>query len=118
MALIKCSECGKEISDKATSCPNCGCPTKFASEKATQKNENTIVILFFLGISSLVGIVCYLNLRPPCLANAKERLKSPDSMKVVSWYRGTNMLEVPDKSGFGVRNRVKSECIGEYAFPK
>lgn len=27
MALIKCNECGKEISDKATACPNCGCPT-------------------------------------------------------------------------------------------
>ena len=26
MALIKCSECGKEISDKADKCPNCGCP--------------------------------------------------------------------------------------------
>ena len=26
MALIKCSECGKEVSDKATSCPNCGVP--------------------------------------------------------------------------------------------
>ena len=26
MALIKCEECGHEISDKATSCPNCGCP--------------------------------------------------------------------------------------------
>lgn len=26
MALIKCTECGKEISDKATVCPNCGCP--------------------------------------------------------------------------------------------
>lgn len=26
MALIKCPECGKEISDKATSCPNCGFP--------------------------------------------------------------------------------------------
>ena len=26
MALIKCSECGKEISDKAITCPNCGCP--------------------------------------------------------------------------------------------
>lgn len=24
MALIKCRECGKEISDKAESCPNCG----------------------------------------------------------------------------------------------
>ena len=26
MALIQCSECGKEVSDKATACPNCGCP--------------------------------------------------------------------------------------------
>lgn len=24
--LVKCTECGKEISDKAISCPNCGCP--------------------------------------------------------------------------------------------
>lgn len=27
MALIKCPECGKEFSDKAQACPNCGCPT-------------------------------------------------------------------------------------------
>ena len=26
MALIKCAECGKEISSLATACPNCGCP--------------------------------------------------------------------------------------------
>lgn len=26
MALIKCPECGKEVSSKAASCPNCGCP--------------------------------------------------------------------------------------------
>ena len=26
MALIKCPECGREISDKAGSCPGCGCP--------------------------------------------------------------------------------------------
>ena len=26
MALINCPECNKEISDKAKSCPNCGCP--------------------------------------------------------------------------------------------
>lgn len=26
MALIKCPECGKDISDKATACPNCGNP--------------------------------------------------------------------------------------------
>lgn len=28
MALIKCPECGKEFSDRAESCPNCGCPTE------------------------------------------------------------------------------------------
>lgn len=28
MALIKCKECGKEISDQAATCPNCGCPVK------------------------------------------------------------------------------------------
>ena len=28
MALIKCPECGKEISDRAVSCPNCGFPLK------------------------------------------------------------------------------------------
>ena len=26
MALIKCPECGKKVSDKAGSCPNCGFP--------------------------------------------------------------------------------------------
>ena len=28
MALIKCPECGKEVSSLAVSCPNCGCPIK------------------------------------------------------------------------------------------
>ena len=26
MALIKCTECGHDVSDKASVCPNCGCP--------------------------------------------------------------------------------------------
>ena len=28
MALIKCPECGKEISDKAVACVNCGYPIR------------------------------------------------------------------------------------------
>lgn len=30
MALIKCKECGKEISDQAPACPNCGAPKHIA----------------------------------------------------------------------------------------
>lgn len=26
MSIIKCKECGKDISDAAESCPGCGCP--------------------------------------------------------------------------------------------
>ena len=26
MALITCPDCGKQVSSRATSCPNCGCP--------------------------------------------------------------------------------------------
>ena len=37
MALIKCKECGKEMSDKAKVCPRCGCP--FAMAKEVNKEE-------------------------------------------------------------------------------
>jgi len=32
MALINCSECGKQISDKAEFCPSCGNPIKQTKE--------------------------------------------------------------------------------------
>ena len=35
MALIKCSECGKEISDKATACPSCGFPIPQINNQST-----------------------------------------------------------------------------------
>ena len=28
MAIIKCPECGREVSDKATACPQCGAPVQ------------------------------------------------------------------------------------------
>ena len=35
MALIKCGECGREISDKAQACPQCGAPVSSAPVAAT-----------------------------------------------------------------------------------
>ena len=43
MALINCPECGKEISDKAASCPNCGNPMNLqGSTVAASKQTDTI----------------------------------------------------------------------------
>ncbi len=36
MAMIKCPECGKDMSDKATACPNCGCPIEDIKAKINE----------------------------------------------------------------------------------
>lgn len=44
MAIIKCPECGKEISDKATSCPNCGFPLIKGQPEKEKSKEYTVEI--------------------------------------------------------------------------
>lgn len=44
MAIIKCVECGKEFSDKASACPECGCPTEYSvdSNDATSNSDEFV----------------------------------------------------------------------------
>ena len=53
MALIICEECGKEISDKAVSCPNCGCPI---SGKVNNNNNN---LYTYCGVQYDISSVLY-----------------------------------------------------------
>lgn len=46
MALIKCPECGTEVSDKAASCPRCGCPINVASNPALIRFEQTYAMRY------------------------------------------------------------------------
>ena len=59
MALIKCSECGEEVSEDATSCPKCGHPVKAVTiEKTGKKWKRLIliaVLMFIFGIFFLAG---------------------------------------------------------------
>ena len=43
MTLVSCSECGKEVSDKATSCPNCGAPISGNSSVSLNPQSNVKV---------------------------------------------------------------------------
>ena len=42
MALIKCSECGKEISDRAGACPGCGAPVDAGAAAATAPSAQAV----------------------------------------------------------------------------
>jgi len=72
MAIIKCLECGKDISNKALSCPNCGVPLnenisddiissknetnniEKPKNQATIKKEENTMSSFFVGITIVV----------------------------------------------------------------
>ena len=66
MALIKCSECGKEISDKASACPNCGCPIKIenaettnnTSQNQSNNKSNKKIIIIILLVMFVIMLLC------------------------------------------------------------
>ena len=50
MALIKCYECKKEISDKAEACPHCGAPNLYeAAEQGDAEAQNALGSCYYLG---------------------------------------------------------------------
>ena len=69
VALIQCPECGKDISDKAETCPHCGCPMKAKPDIVNGRQVQTIektakqykgqmvlsTIMLLVGIILLIG---------------------------------------------------------------
>ena len=53
MSLIKCRECGKEISEMSTTCPNCGCPQNLQSKDTINKMNSFAIAGFSISIVSL-----------------------------------------------------------------
>jgi uncharacterized membrane protein YvbJ len=62
MALIKCKECGHEISDEALACPNCGKPQKNKPVATSLSKQITAYFVsFFLPPFGLYYVWKYLR---------------------------------------------------------
>lgn len=77
METIKCSECGKELSNKAYVCPNCGV-----------KLKNSKVEKIVIGILSIIGIVILLTIIVFAWRTISESI-------LVNRYAGDWILETP-----------------------
>ncbi len=56
-AMIRCRECGAEISDKARSCPVCGCPSEKEQKIQKTRDKNTggtRALMIIIGIVLLI----------------------------------------------------------------
>lgn len=60
MALIRCPECGKEISDSAQVCPNCGCKTELGNQNEIMKTSLLADIGFTYRFYSFRNNMCYI----------------------------------------------------------
>lgn len=80
MALIKCPECGKQISDRAASCPNCGCPIGNAPTsikvRALSDDRKVKYMIFLSGGRELarvpIGTVATINISSPTRITIRE----------------------------------------------
>lgn len=66
MALTRCKECGKEVSDRAPRCPHCGNPfgsVPTSGGQTTVIEKNSHPILTFIGAASvIVGVLAVIGL--------------------------------------------------------
>jgi len=80
MALIKCPECGKEISDIAPACIHCGYPTQKQTESSTTKYYS--VILRDCGLNKLAVIKYIRELTNLSLSEGKDLAEKTPSVLV------------------------------------
>jgi len=102
MAMIKCRECEREISNKAEKCPHCGFPLS----KKSKENKKTNVLGTVLGIIILIiGLSMWLGGTSEMLETSSQSSYSKSSSKIT--------LEKFNQIQTGMTYEEVVEIIGE-----
>lgn len=106
MSLIICSECGKEFSDKASSCPNCGCPTEeILKEISAPADEMILKEIYTTYPSKAYGIKEYMKRTSCSMSEAK---------KIIGDYYDSQK-PAPTKFAVPTQDRLREERLAEEA---
>jgi len=121
MSMIKCGECGGEVSDKADACPHCGNPMQRQGVGPGRKSGG----LFDLGanlanlkvilVLAIIGVAFYLFLAPPsCRETTSNVYRNVTKESQTLW---DETVEVPDggwlSKGFTLNVEAKVELTVE-----
>ena len=107
MALIKCKECGKEISDTSKKCIHCGVkikkdkPKKEESKKSSKNKKKIILIL--LGATLIIGAIITISfLAKNNVEQTNLRDETKNQIEIITEY--INIREKPN---------IKSDILGK-----
>ena len=62
MALIKCKECGNEISENATACPHCGCPVNIPTKSKNILKKRAMIAIPLVVIGGLIAYLIVMTI--------------------------------------------------------
>ena len=94
MALIKCSECGQMMSDKATCCPNCGNHNMTVHVKFKKNNEYKWIVLAVVILALSIGGYYIYSLST--YSNVNIEKKESDKLHTIN-KEETNIQELEGK---------------------
>lgn len=123
MALIKCKNCGKEISSKAKSCPNCGCPVELKGSDVTNesKSKSLVFIYLFIIVSIIITIFFLANREDPPYTGSMVGTFLSDSSKLILRNDGTcsltgyyNNIPIYSSSNCNYIKKTKEVTISYY----
>ena len=123
MSLIKCQECGHDVSTQAEKCPNCGIPVKKAEEQQTQQSttglgtyssesqiqqkKSGLTWPMLAGITGFVLIVAFIL----ALVGGSDSDESGQKSKTPSFSRNQGSSKTEEKSAVAEQPKQWVEII-------
>ncbi len=117
MALIKCSECASDVSDKAKSCPKCGAPVVLPPPVLTRTDTAKMWLMFLgLGAAAVWFIHHELNEAPAPEPTAAVASTAPYEIQALAACSKALKRAAKNPSGINIPYTTDLATAGGYMF--